>query len=425
MALLRDPWRRAELFLVGCLLLAALAARYVGRGETTTDMQVFFTWHDQLELAGGWRGLGQPIGNYNAPYLYLLWFASVLPVPLLIGIKIVHAAFDLLLGFFVFRLVELRRGRRAGIAAALVVILLPTVVINASVWGQTDSVWASFAVGGVWMLARGRGWSGVVLCTLSLAFKPHGIFVFPLVALLVLAGRLRARALLAIPATWLVVSLPGLLLGRSPGELFTVYSLDRQARIIDELTDRAPSVFAFLEGTRRLETARQLGYVLTAALVLGVFLVVIARRVRLDETRVVALAALFAILVPFGLPGMHERYFYLADVLTVALAFYLPRLWFVPLLVQAASLGSYTYYLFGQTQQQLDLRLTATLMLAALVAVGYTVVRDILAERENAPAAPAEQVEAEVDRVIDLRDPDRPVVTSAAGTPTRATSTPR
>jgi Gpi18-like mannosyltransferase len=388
MSTLRDPQRRAELFLVVCLLAAAFAARYVGRSEMTRDMQIFFTWHDQLEQAGGWRGLGESIGNYNAPYMYLLWFASVLPLPLLIAVKLVYAVFDLLLAFFVFRLVEMRRGRRAGIAAALITILLPTVVINASIWGQIDSIWASFAVGGVWMLARGRGWWGVTLCTLSLAFKPHGIFIFALVALLVLAGRLRARTLLTVPAVWLALSLPALLLGRSPGELFTIYSLDRQSRIIDELTDRAPSVFAFLEGTRRLDTARHLGYVLTAALVLGIFLVVIARRARLDETRIVTVAALFAILIPFGLPGMHERYFYLADVLTVALVFYLPRLWFVPLLVQAASLGAYTYFLFGQTPQQLDLKALAALMLAALIAVGHTLIRDVLRERESTPLAP-------------------------------------
>jgi Gpi18-like mannosyltransferase len=388
MSTLRDPQRRAELFLVACLLAVAFAARYAGRSETTRDMQIFFTWHDQLERAGGWRGLGEAIGNYNAPFMYLLWFASVLPVPLLIGIKLVHAVFDLLLAFFVFRLVEMRRGRRAGIAAALVVILLPTVVINASVWGQMDSIWASFAVGGVWMLARGRGWWGVALCTVSLAFKPHGIFIFALVALLVLAGRLRARTLLAVPAVWLALSLPALLLGRSPGELFTIYSLDRQAGIIDELTTKAPTIFAFLEGTRRLDTARHLGYLLTAALVLGILLLVIARRARLDETRIVTLAALFAMLIPFGLPGMHERYFYLADVLTVVLVFYVPRLWFVPLLVQAASLGSYTYFLFGQTLEQLDLQVLAALMLVALIAVGHTLVRDVLGERTSTPLPP-------------------------------------
>jgi Gpi18-like mannosyltransferase len=93
----------------------------------------------------------------------------------------------------------------------------------------------------------------------------------------------------------------------------------------------------------------------------------IASRVDLDATRIVTASAVFAIGVPFVLPGMHERYFYLADVLTVVLAFYRPRLWFVPLLVQTASLLSYLPFLFWQQPHGplVDLRVLATLMLAA------------------------------------------------------------
>jgi Gpi18-like mannosyltransferase len=373
---LRDPRRRAELFLVVSLLAVAFVARYVGRAEVTRDMEIFFQWHAQLQKAGGWRGLGEEIGNYNAPYMYLLYLASLLPGSLLIGIKVVYAAFDILLAYFTFRLVEMRRGARSGVYAALIVILLPTVVINASIWGQIDSMWASFAVGGVWMLARGRAWWGVTFCTLSLALKPHGIFIFALVGLLVLAGRIKARVLLAVPAVWLALSLPALLLGRNPVELFTIYSLDRQSGIIKYLTSGAATIYAFLPATKRLDTIRTLGYVLTAALVLGIFLAVLARRVRLDPTRIVTLAALFAIVIPFGLPGMHERYFFLADVMTVILVFYRPRLWFVPLLVQVASLLSYQWFLFGRSDGYVDLKVLSALMLVALITLGHTLARD-------------------------------------------------
>jgi len=69
--------------------------------------------------------------------------------------------------------------------------------------------------------------------------------------------------------------------------------------------------------------------------------------VRLTTTRVVLLGATSATLVPFLLPSMHERYFYLAEVLTVIAAFYLPRrLWHVPVLVQVASFLAYLHVLF-------------------------------------------------------------------------------
>ena len=89
--------------------------------------------------------------------------------------------------------------------------------------------------------------------------------------------------------------------------------------------------------------------------------------------RVVLLATLFAILVPFFLPAMHERYFYLADALSVVAAFYFPRrLWPVPLLVQFASFLSYTPFLFGRTA--VDLKWLALAMLVALVLVIWQVV---------------------------------------------------
>ncbi|MEV6346081.1 hypothetical protein [Actinoplanes sp. NPDC051851] len=374
------PNRRivAEVLLVLALAAVALLARWAGRHESTPDMAIFTAWYARVAEAGGWRGLGQPIGNYNAPFLYLLWCASLMPGPLIVKIKLVWTLFDVLLGFFAYRLVALRWGRRAGVHGAVVTVLLPTVVINASFYGQMDAVWASFALGGVYYLARERPWPGVVLCTVAFALKPQGIFVFPLVALLVLAGAMRLRPLLAAPAVWLALDLPAILLGRSPGELLGVYSPDRQASRVARLTSNAPSVFAYLPVTDRIGALRLLGYAFCAALVLGLCLLLVARRVRLDATRIVTAAAVFAILVPFTLPGMHERYFFLADVLTLMLAAYRPRLWYVPLLVQAASLLAYQPFLFGRTADTLDLRIPATLMLAALIATTYALVRDAL-----------------------------------------------
>ena len=48
--------------------------------------------------------------------------------------------------------------------------------------------------------------------------------------------------------------------------------------------------------------------------------------------------------MPFLLPYMHDRYLYLADVLTLAWAFALPCRVPVPVLVQLASLSAYLTY---------------------------------------------------------------------------------
>ena len=52
------------------------------------------------------------------------------------------------------------------------------------------------------------------------------------------------------------------------------------------------------------------------------------------------------IAIPFFLPHMHERYFYLADVLSVCYAAAHPRRFYAPVIVLLGSFNGYCAYLF-------------------------------------------------------------------------------
>ena len=95
---------------------------------------------------------------------------------------------------------------------------------------------------------------------------------------------------------------------------------------------------------------RDLGIALTLAIVLALIAIVVVRRTPLTPTRILLAGTVSVLLVPYLLPAMHERYFYLADALTVISAFYLPRrLWALPVLEQFASLMSYMPFLLATT----------------------------------------------------------------------------
>lgn len=385
---------KAEMLLIGVLVVLALAVRWAGRNEITPDMRIFFVWYSKLDKAGGFAGLRQEIGNYNAPFLYLFVILTYLPGSTLIKIKLIWFLFDVLLVHFTYRIVALRwDGWRIPALAALIMAFLPTVVVNSSFYGQCDAIWGAFAMGGLYQLLRGRQWWGVALFTVALAFKPQAIFIFPLLVLLVLAGQLRLRTLLAVPMVYVALDLPAIFAGRDPVELLTLYSPSRQAEYVPALTSNAASMYAFLPVTTRLDTLKTLGYVFAAILVVGVTYALIASRVRLEPKRIVTAAALFAALVPFVLPGMHERYFFLADVFTILLAFYRPRWWFVPLIVQAASLLSYLPFLFWKTSHGplVDLKVLATMMLAAVLIIGYALLHDVGAQVRADERAVAEE----------------------------------
>lgn len=109
----------------------------------------------------------------------------------------------------------------------------------------------------------------------------------------------------------------------------------------------------------------------------------------LGESRwLVSLALLSVLFAPFLLPGMHERYFFAADVLSVVYAFYVPRGWRVAVLMQFASAFTYLPYLFKQEPV-----LRPLLSLAVLVALAL-VVQDLVRPRVSASAMTAAKVPA-------------------------------
>ncbi|GAA3555530.1 hypothetical protein GCM10022222_43930 [Amycolatopsis ultiminotia] len=351
----------------------AVVIRVQWYGFQSGDYRAFFSqWYDFIRANGGFSALRYRFADYNVPYLYLVALLTYLPVPVLAGIKTISVLGDLLLIVFVYKLVALKypRGLPA-FAAAAVVGLLPSVVMNGAVWGQCDSIYTAFGLGGLYFALRSRPWLSGVFFGLALAFKLQIVFLLPVLLVLVLCRRVPWRALLAIPVVVVVLDVPALLAGAGPAQLLSVYF--DQVGEYSQLTLNAANVYQLFDFSSHLAAVRDIAVLITAELVAALVLYAVVTRARLTTTRVVLLGAVFAVLVPFCLPAMHERYFYLADVLSVVAAFHLPRrLWPVPVLVQFASAFSYLPFLADpqarqNTSEVVPFRLLALAMLAALV----------------------------------------------------------
>jgi len=93
----------------------------------------------------------------------------------------------------------------------------------------------------------------------------------------------------------------------------------------------------------------------------------------------VSLALLSVLFPPFLLPGMHERYFFPADVLSVVYAVFVPGGYWAAIMVQFASAFTYLPYLFEQEPVPRSL-----LSLAMLAAVGWVTRCLVLSRPYNA-----------------------------------------
>ncbi|MFD2416863.1 hypothetical protein [Amycolatopsis pigmentata] len=336
---------KRKTLVIALVVIAAVAVRLVFFGYRSGDYAGFVSrWYDYISSHGGFAALKDNFANYNEPYLYLLAALTYTPIPPMAGIKLMSVVFDFLLGFFAYRIVDLRHpGRWWPILAGAIVVFLPTVVLNSSMWAQADAMYAAFGVGALFFVLRRRPWLACLFFGLAFSFKLQIVFLFPLLLLLVLRRYVPWRALLLIPVVYVLLDVPALLAGANPGTVFSLYAT--QTGTYDQLTLNAPNVYQYLDITASTPL-RITGIAVTGVLLLALIVPVVLRRSELTPARIVLAGTVSVLLVPYFLPAMHERYFYLADVLTVLAAFHLPRkLWALPVLEQFASVFSYFPFL--------------------------------------------------------------------------------
>ena len=368
--------RRQTLVMAGVLVLALLV-RLLLLSHVTLDYQDFLSkWVEHFRQHGGFAALRDPVGNYNVTYLYLLAFLSYLPFPDLYGIKLFSILFDLLLAWGGYRLAKRLSDREWAPAAAFsVLLLLPTVVLNGSCWGQCDSVWAALCVLALACALEDKPWRSLILLGLAFSFKLQAIFIIPLWLPLWIRGKVRFRHLWAFPAAFLAAISPALLLGKPLKDILGVYlGQTSDSMAWGTLNYNSPSVFTlFPYGTQFPPTAPKLA-ILWAFLFMAFILFLLLRSPRriTDRSWVLA-AACLSLGIPFFLPYMHERYFFLGGVLLAVWASIRPRHAAAAAAAELASLGGYHAYLmrryllvlplFGHTWTQLT---EGLLMAAAL-----------------------------------------------------------
>lgn len=336
---------------------AALLIRALCLDHASGDYNSFLRhWAEYFRENGGFGAVAHAVGDYNVPYLYFMSFISYIPVPDMYLIKLFSILADVALAWGCLRLTRTLRQKGGEDPAPLIAfaaaLFLPTVVLNGAYWGQCDAIYGAFVVHAVAMVLEGRNKTSVALMGLAFAFKLQAIFVLPLWGVLWLAKKVKFRELWVFPLTYLVVIIPAVLLGKPLSETLLVYF--NQMGEYPRLTLNAPSIFQLFpydmtiatDAGSPLRTAlSRVGIALAAVLVLAMLWLGFRLKDRLDRQTIFAIAVVLAIGVPFLLPHMHERYFFLADVLTLCAACASVRRIPAAVLVQASSAASYRVFL--------------------------------------------------------------------------------
>jgi len=382
----REGYAREQLWALLLPIGLAFFLRALLLDHATLDYQNFLAhWVEHFRLNGGIFALKDPVGNYNVPYLYMLALLSYLPIPDLYGIKLFSILFDVLLAWGGLRLAKtLTEKESAPLWAFPTLLLLPTVILNGACWGQCDSVWAALCMLALTCAMEKRPVPSMAFLALAFSFKLQAIFIIPLWCALWFTGRVKFRHLFVFPGVFALSMIPALLLGKPVGDILGVY-LNQASDSVSwqTINYNSPSVFALLPyQSESAPWVPKLAIALAFLFMLGILALLFLRRRSADNVSLTLAGAALSLGIPFFLPYMHERYFFLGGVLLAVLACVLPSLTPAAAGAELASLGGYHAYLmkryvmvltfFGVMWTQL---IEGLLMLAAIIVILFTLYR--------------------------------------------------
>lgn len=340
--------------------IAGFALRYSLLGKSNLDIVNYsLPWLAQLREGGFWSGLGKPFKGLGYPpiYTYLMGLAdSLLPA----GtdgksvMKTIPILFDYFAAGLLFVIATIRWG--AGwprIAAYASMMFAPTIVVNGAYWGQSDIVYSSFIVACILcLLLKSDVWA-MIFFGLAFSVKLQSMWFAPFILMMLLRRRIRWKLLIIPPLVYFVATIPTLLAGRSALEVMSIYVAQVESQLILNYT--AANIH-FLIGYMLRMTGQtdqltpiiaNLSIVFTA--ILSLYYAWKFSKGRLTDESMLTAAVISVLLVPQFLPHMHDRYFFLADVLTIVLLVWAPTYWPAALLMQFNSFVTYIAFLWGKT----------------------------------------------------------------------------
>ncbi len=356
---LNPLWMKIKPFLLEWVILLfmvglAISIRFSLVDWVSGDYSSFLKpWLQQIVDQGGWASLGNAIGDYTPPYIYLLTLISYFPQanssePYLLGIKIISIGFDLVLMVGVYLNAKLWLAKIHPLfpaSIAIITLFLPTVIINGSLWGQIDASYTGLSLIAIYYLQRQKPLTASIWYGIAFSFKLQAIFFLPVFIIYFwFHYRHKIYYVLIIPIMYYVLALPAILAGRSLVEITEIYF--QQTQTYQLLTLNMPNLYQWFPN-QRYENLNQLAIGLFIVLMAIQFLMMLLTKVTLTMKPLMLLAYWSLLMANFFLPAMHERYLFAADVLILVIVFQFKSKFYLVLATQAISLLAYSPFIFS------------------------------------------------------------------------------
>jgi len=298
-------------------------------------LQFLHGWCEQISYNGGFSNFGAIVGyDYTMPYLYILTSISYLsPEYWVYGIKAVSILFDFILAIFVGLICEkITKNKVVFLVSYALTLLLPNVFLNSAIWGQCDVMFSSFIVMAIYFFICGKNRIAMLAYGVSFCLKIQAIFFLPVILLLMANKKVNLFYVIYSFLAILILNIPAFCMGIGFNRAIIEPILTQTSEykslscnavnlylLIDKMAhygmyEDEPNYF-YKEWFASAILAFAIGVVVLA------FVIIYRKKGKITPKRLVLISYFFAMLVPYVLPHMHERYWFLSDALAVLFIF--------------------------------------------------------------------------------------------------------
>ncbi len=375
-----------ENFIFAAIIVCLLVIRWIFLPVESGDYNNFLKpWIKFIRENDGFKAFGQKFYDYTPPYVYLLWVGTVLQIPDLLWIKSISIFFEFILAFFVAKIVAIKSPKLQSFAF-LATLSLPNVLFNGSWWGQCDVIYTTFVIGCLYYILARKYLSAMIFLAIALTLKLQSIFFAPLILLLVITRNLPKITLILQPViigiVYLLAIWPANIMGRALFDssattkdgLLTIYF--SQSNVYKGLTmGPIPNIYQWFDNDK-YQWFYPAGIVVAITAVLFVlYWVVKAKLTYISNDLIIKFAFLFTLIVPYLLPKMHERYFFIAEIMAVIFAFWFPKKFWVGVWMTLISFSIYiSQVISGPIPDLLHRQFNAIWVLIIIVIVIHDIV---------------------------------------------------
>ena len=325
------------------------------------DYQSFLlNWYTRIKEAGGFLALKQEIGDYNIPYLTIMAVLSYIPINPLISIKMVSIFFDYVMAFTGMMIIyELfKNNKNKHIYALLtysIISILPTAVLNSSAWAQCDSIYTSFILLALLFIFKEKYFTSFIFFGIALSFKLQAIFILPVYILIYICNKkFSILYFLIIPIINIIMCLPAIIAGRSLLSCLSIY-INQTGTYIDYISMNIPNIYAIfikpIGGSNLIwnidKAISSFGVLFTFAIFTIIAIAFIYKEIKMDNKLILNISLLSILLCTFFLPSMHDRYMYMADIISILFFVVNRKKIYIPIAINFISLYTYIEYLYA------------------------------------------------------------------------------